>query len=91
MITFKSYQHASTKVNAACFDGSLKDAEDLEAIYKGKVRLEFRGIFTGNMIVEDLGRQRQLLKPGDYLVDSEHFSLFCLEPDLFKKYYEALK
>ena len=91
MITFKPYQHYPTRVTAICYSGTMNDAEELEGIYKGKVHLEFSGIFTGCLLVENLGGQRHRANPGDYLVDSPDFGLFVLEPALFLKYYEALK
>jgi hypothetical protein len=91
MITFKKYHHAPTRVKAVCYSGDMRDAEELEAIYKGKIRLEFRGCFSGCIVVESLGGQRQRAKAGDYLVDSADFGLFVLVPELFQKYYEAIK
>ncbi len=91
MITVKSYQHYPVKVKAVCYSGDIKDAEELESLYKGKVHLEFSGIFTGCLLVENLGGQRRRINPGDYLVDSADFGLFVLEPALFNKYYEVLK
>ena len=91
MITFKPYQNNPMKVSAVCYSGSLADAEELESLYKGKVFLQFSGIFTGCLMVEKLGGQRNLVTAGDYLIDSPDFGLFTLPPALFKKYYEALK
>ena len=91
MITFKVYHHTQVKVKAAHYSGSLEDAEELESLYKGRVRLIFRGCSTGNIEVLNMRGFRQVASPGDYLVDSEDFGLFTLSPALFAKYYEALK
>ncbi|MGD9642809.1 MAG: hypothetical protein AB7V08_08725 [Elusimicrobiales bacterium] len=91
MISFKDYHHTPVKVKALHYTGSMTDAEELEAVYKSRVRLVFRGCFTGNLLIENLGKPRQTLTPGDYLVDSPDFGLFVLSPELFHKYYEALK
>ncbi len=93
MITFKKYNRAPSpnEVTAICYSGTMQDAEDLESLYKGKVRLEFRGIFTGCLYIKNHGQPGDTLNPGDYLVDSPDFGLFSLSPGLFGEYYKEIK
>ncbi|MCX5785696.1 MAG: hypothetical protein NTX59_08395 [Elusimicrobia bacterium] len=91
MITFKPYQHLPIQVKALHYTGTLNDAGDLESLYKGKVHLEFRGIFTGCIMVDIPGGRLQRVMPGDFLIDSPILGLYAMTTEDFIQCYEAHK
>jgi len=95
MITIKNYLSDLKKVQAICYSGNISDAEALEAMFKGRIRLEFRGCFTGRLMIENHGRARPhyqelYANPGDYIIIVDEY-IFPLSPEIFDRYYRAAK
>lgn len=93
MISFKTYRDSTgqVEVRALRWNGSIHDAEDIESLFKGRLRLEFMGCFTGNLLLHCGGRMCKIIRPGDYIVDAPLTGLFSLTPEEFHGSYTKQK